>query len=70
MAQLESQVVYTPHADATPEAELDTLAAVYRFVLNCADTRDRTPNSGPVAAAKETDGCEAMEIKNGSNPQP
>ena len=33
MAQLESQLVYTPHADATPEAELDTLAAVYRFIL-------------------------------------
>jgi hypothetical protein len=33
MAQLESRVVYTPHADATPEAELDALAAVYRFIL-------------------------------------
>ncbi len=54
MAQVESQVVYTPHPDATPETELDTLAAVYRFILDCADTRDRTPNSDPVAAAKES----------------
>jgi hypothetical protein len=69
MAQLESRVVYTPHADATPEAELDALAAAYRFILDRAGTSDRTPNSGPVAAAKETHGCDAMEIKNGSNPQ-
>ena len=62
MAQLESQVVYTPYANATPEAELDTLAAVYRFILDYADTRDRTPNSGPVDAAKETHGCDATEI--------
>jgi hypothetical protein len=63
MAQLESRVVYTPHADATPEAELDALAAVYRFILDRADTRDRTPNSGPVDAAKETKhGCDATKI--------
>jgi hypothetical protein len=24
---------YTPHSDATPERELDALAAVYKFVL-------------------------------------
>ena len=63
MAQLEPRVVYTPHADATPEAELDALAAVYRFILDRTSTRDRTPNSGPVDAAKETKhGCDATKI--------
>ena len=63
MAQLESRIVYTAHADATPEAELDALAAVYKFIVDRADTRDRTPNSGPVDAAKETKhGCDATEI--------
>jgi hypothetical protein len=54
MARLESRVVYTPHADATPEGELKVLATVYRFLLDRAGTRDRTPNSGPDDAAKET----------------
>jgi hypothetical protein len=62
MAQLEPQVVYTPHADATPEAELAALVAAYKFILDRADTRDRTLNSGPVDAAKETHGCDATEI--------
>ena len=63
MAHLESRVVYTAHADATPEAELDALAAVYRFILDRAGTRDHTPNSGPIDAAKETKhGCDATEI--------
>ncbi len=63
MAQLESRVVYTPHADATPEAEMDALVAVYRFILDRAGTRDRTLNSGPVDAAKEPNhGCDATEI--------
>ncbi len=62
MEPLESRVVYTPNADATPEAEQDTLAAVYRFILDRAGTRDRTPNSGPVDAAKEIHGCDATKI--------
>ncbi len=63
MAHLESRVVYTPHADATPETELVALAAVYRFILDRAGTRDRTLNSGPVDAAKETKhDCDATEI--------
>ena len=54
MARLESRVVYTPHADATPEGELKALVAVYRFILDRAGSRDRTPDSGPADAAKET----------------
>jgi hypothetical protein len=62
MARLESRVVYAPHADAPPEGERKALAAVYRFLLDRAGTRDRTPNSGPIDAAKETKhGCDATE---------
>jgi hypothetical protein len=28
-------ITYAPRPDATPEAELDALAAVYRFILDC-----------------------------------
>jgi len=34
-----SRITYAPHPDATPEAELDALASVYRFVLDCGDAR-------------------------------
>ena len=29
------RVTYTPRSDATPEAELNVLANVYRFILDC-----------------------------------
>ena len=36
MAQLKASVVYEPRPDATPEAaELNVLANVYRFILDC-----------------------------------
>jgi hypothetical protein len=35
MAQLKASVVYKPCSDATPEAELNVLANVYRFILDC-----------------------------------
>jgi hypothetical protein len=35
----ESQITYTPRRDATPEVELDVLAAVYRYVLIGSQTR-------------------------------
>ena len=33
------RVTYVPRPDATPEVELDALASVYRFVLDCGDAR-------------------------------
>jgi hypothetical protein len=30
-----SHIIYIPRPDATQEAELNALASVYRFVLNC-----------------------------------
>ena len=35
MAQLRASVVYEPRSDTTPEAELNALANVYRFILDC-----------------------------------
>jgi hypothetical protein len=29
------RVTYTPRSDATPEGELNMLANVYRFILDC-----------------------------------
>jgi hypothetical protein len=29
-----TQIAYTPHAGTTPEAELNALAAVYKFILS------------------------------------
>ena len=41
------RIAYTPRRDATPEAELSALAAVYRIVLS-AKKRGRIPDeSGP-----------------------
>jgi hypothetical protein len=38
-----AQVTYLPHPDATPESELNALAAVYRFlVLEKGDANDLT----------------------------
>jgi hypothetical protein len=47
-------IVYTPRADAAPEAELDALAAVYKFVLfdsqaNRGGSHDLTNDSTPKA---------------------
>jgi len=39
-------VKYTPRLDATPKAELDALANVYRYILDCrAKTRVTEPAS-------------------------
>ena len=35
MAQVKASVVYEPRPDATPEAKLNVLANVYRFILDC-----------------------------------
>ena len=44
----EPKIVYRPRPDATPEGELNTLAAVYKFFLNrrvCRDAADRSTQS-------------------------
>ena len=56
------RITYTPRPDATPEAELDALASVFRFVLEChAKTEGRPTTSGP-DDAKEITSVRARHI--------
>ena len=48
-------IIYMPRPDATPEAELDTLASVYAFVLRCAEAR-RAEEKQNAAGVTSTDG--------------
>jgi hypothetical protein len=41
------RIIYTPRPDATPEAELSTLADVYKFVLDCHAKQEAAPDSRP-----------------------
>lgn len=43
---MNSSLAYTPCPDATPEAELDALAACYRFILDCHE-RKRAAEPAP-----------------------
>jgi len=51
MAQLKASVVYTSR-EVTPGAELDTLAAVYRFILDCHAKQEGGPATAPTDAMK------------------
>jgi hypothetical protein len=46
-------IVYTPHPDATPEGELNALANVYRFVLDCHHAKKEATRPGGPDARKE-----------------
>ena len=48
-------IIYVPRPDATPEAELDTLASVYAFVLRCGEAR-RAEEKQNAAGVPSTDG--------------
>jgi hypothetical protein len=48
-------IIYVPRPDATPEAELDTLASVYAFVLRCGEAR-RAEEKKNAAGVTSTDG--------------
>jgi hypothetical protein len=47
------RIVYTPRADATPEAALDVLTAVYEFVLFDSQTKKGGPHDLTDNSAKE-----------------
>ena len=67
MAQLKSSVVYEPDPDATPKAELNVLANVYRFIFDCHAKRKAAgpaPESDSRNDAKESDGCIAYPNHN------
>ncbi len=38
-----SRITYTPRPDATPEGELNTLASVYHFILDCHAKKEAAP---------------------------
>ena len=40
-------IAYAPRPDATPEAEIATLAAVYKFVLDCHAKKEATRPGSP-----------------------
>ena len=53
-----TRITYTPRRDASPEVELDVLAAVYRYVLigsqtRRGDSRDLTNSSTAEMAKKQ-----------------
>ncbi len=53
MPAAEPEILYSPRVNATPQTELDSLAAVYRFVLDShAKKQGRPTTSGPHDAMK------------------
>jgi hypothetical protein len=54
------RITYTSRPDATPEAELNVLANVYRFILDCNANKKAAPASGP-DDAKESNGSVAKK---------
>jgi hypothetical protein len=47
------RITYVPRSDATPESELDALAAVYAFILQCHESRKVADPTGDPDEAKE-----------------
>jgi hypothetical protein len=60
MAQLKARVVYTPREGTTPQAELNALCAVYRFILDCHAKKKGTRPGGPDDDVKEFSGYAAI----------
>jgi len=56
------RISYTSHPDATPEAELSALAAVYRFILDCCTKKEGGSTTAPDDAKKESQHVRARAI--------
>jgi hypothetical protein len=56
MAQVKASVTYTPRPDATPEAEVNVLANVYRFTLDCHAKKEAAE------PAPEPDGRDGIKV--------
>ncbi len=57
------RVVYPPRPDATPESELEVLAACYRFILECTERREKAAEgSGGEDSGKEVSNAPANGI--------
>ena len=49
-------VAYTPRPDAAPETECSTLSHIYKFVLDCHESKqEAAPESRPDDARKDQD---------------
>jgi hypothetical protein len=48
-----NSLTYTPLSDATPESELDALAAVYTFILECHERKKAADPTGDRNEVKE-----------------
>lgn len=63
MPAAEPKVLYSPRTDATPESELNALAVIYRFILDChAKKEGRPTTSGPDDAEGSRNERTATEI--------
>jgi hypothetical protein len=52
------RVVYQPRVDASPETEVNVLAAVYRFILDChAKKKGTRPGAHDDAERRSSDGA-------------
>jgi hypothetical protein len=47
------RINYTPLSDATPESELDALVAIYKFILQCHESRKVADPTGDRNEVKE-----------------
>jgi len=50
-----ARITYTPRPDATPESELDALAAIYKFVLECHASKKAADPTGDRNEVKEVE---------------
>ena len=60
-------IVYAPRPDATPKAELDALANIYRFILGChakqkaAEPAPKPDSCNDTAVVRHTEGVSHVE---------
>jgi hypothetical protein len=57
-----ASLTYIPRPDATPERELDALAAVYRFILDCRVKKEAARPAAPNGAKGAKDARPASII--------
>jgi len=50
-----ARITYTPRPDATPESELDALAAIYKFILECHASKKAADPTGDPNEVKEVE---------------
>jgi len=51
---MESKIIYTPRADATPERERSALVAAYRFIIfDCRHVNEKGAQPGAPDAARK-----------------